>query len=197
MDRMRPFARRHAACRPLPSLLLLAVIAALARPAAPEGLPADLAGMARRAGVVAAGEIVQVRPGTHPRYPRLGVTFVTLRVSESFKGTRSGMLTFMQIGHAGDARPPANGARYMRIPDLPQYRPGEEVLLFLYPATETGLTSPVDGHRGKLALRRDARSGATRVVGGPLSPTAKETTLSYAAARARPRAAATRDGGGR
>lgn len=164
---MVTLAKRPAHPRPA---LLLSLLLTLPLPAtAAEAPPVELAAMARRAGVVAAGQIVQVRPGAHPRSPRLGVTFVTLRVSEGFKGTRPGLFTFMQVGHAGDVLPPAGGPRFMVIPDLPTYRPGEEVLLFLYPATETGLTSPVDGRRGKRPLVRDARSGEPMLGDGVLT----------------------------
>jgi hypothetical protein len=132
--------------------------------------PVDLEAMARRAGVIIAGRVVRVCPGTHPRYPRLGVTFVTVHVAEALKGAEPGDFTFMQIGHAADALPPLGSARTFLIPDLPTYRPGEELLLFLYPATQTGLTSPVDGRRGKWPLERGSRDGTRRVAGMRLSP---------------------------
>jgi hypothetical protein len=188
----RPRALR---CSTFILCLLIAVF--VAHPVAAEGLPADPAGLARRAGVVVAGEIVQVRPGAHPRYPRLGVTFVTLRVSEAFKGARPGLLTFMQIGHAGDTLPPLGGARFMLIPDLPHYRPGEEVILFLYPTTETGLTSPVGGRRGKWPLTRDARSGELELEERVLSAGKKAEGIPYARVRTRLRAAIAATGAGR
>jgi hypothetical protein len=116
------------------------------------------------------------------------VTFVTLQVREAFKGARPGRFTFMQVGHAGDTPPPA-GPRFMLIPDLPTYRPGEEVLLFLYPATGTGLTSPVDGRQGKHPLLRDARTGETKVVEGVLTAAGAPRTLPLATMRERLRAA--------
>jgi hypothetical protein len=129
------------------------------------GQVANLRSLAQRAGTIIAGRVVQVRPGTHPAYSRVGVTFVTLRVTEAFKGAAPGDFTFMQIGHAGDTPPPAGQANFMLLPDLPTYRPGEEILLFLYPPSDAGLTSPVDGIRGKRPLRRDPATGQLQVVG--------------------------------
>jgi hypothetical protein len=131
---------------------------------------ANLRSLAQRAGTIVAARVVQVRPGTHPAYPRVGVTFVTLRVTEAFKGAAPGDFTFMQIGHAGDTPPPAGAANFLLLPDLPSYRPGEEILLFLYPPSDAGLTSPVDGLRGKFPLARDPATGQLQVVGMVLSP---------------------------
>ncbi len=154
------------------AFVLLASLSSLAfaeslpvhRPAAGSHV-ANLRVLTQYAGIIVAGRIVQVRPGTHPAYPRLGVTFVTVRVTEAFKGAAPGDFTFMQIGHAGDTTPPVGQANFFLLPDLPTYRPGEEVLLFLYPPSDAGLTSPVDGARGKLPLARDPATGQLQVVG--------------------------------
>src|SRR5207247_845444 len=130
----------------------------------------NLRSLAQRAGTIVAGRIVQVRPGTHPAYPRVGVTYVTLRVTEAFKGAAPGDFTFMQIGHAGDTLPPVGQANFFLVQDLPTYRPGEEVLLFLYPPSDAGLTSPVEGASGKWPLARDPATGRLQVVGMTLSP---------------------------
>jgi hypothetical protein len=157
-------------------LLALALLAPLSSLAFAESLPvphaaggtfsaANLRVLAQRAGIIVAGRIVQVRPGTHPAYPRVGVTRVTVRVTEAFKGAAPGDFTFMQFGHAGDTPPPAGQANFVVLPDLPTYRPGEEILLFLYPPSDAGLTSPVDGARGKWPLTRDPATGQLQVVG--------------------------------
>jgi hypothetical protein len=132
--------------------------------------PVNLRSLAQRAGTIVTGRIVQVRPGTHPAYPRVGVTYVTLRVTEAFKGAAPGDFTFMQFGHAGDTLPPVGQANFFLVQDLPAYHPGEEVLLFLYPPSDAGLTSPVDGARGKWPLARDSTTGRIQVVGLTLSP---------------------------
>jgi hypothetical protein len=77
----------------------------------------------------------------------------------------------------------------MLIPDLPTYRPGEEVLLFLYPATGTGLTSPVDGRQGKRPLLLDARTGESVVAERVLTAAGAPQTLPLATMRARLHAA--------
>jgi hypothetical protein len=149
---------------------------------------ADLHSLAQRAGTIVAGRVVQVRPGTHPAYPRVGVTLVTLRVTEAFKGAAPGDFTFMQIGHAGGTPPPVGRANFLLLPDLPPYRTGEEILLFLYPPSEAGLTSPVDGARGKWPLARNPATGQLQVVGLTLGTRRNEATgaarTAYATVRA-------------
>jgi hypothetical protein len=54
---------------------------------------------------------------------------------------------------------------YERLPGLPSYREGEEVLLFLRTPSHAGLTSPVGGTMGKLAVQRDPVTGKASVRG--------------------------------
>lgn len=115
------------------------------------------------AGTIIAGRVVEVREGRHPDYRNIVVTFVTLDVVEAFKDIGGKVqsaarprLTFMQFGNP----------RTLPIHDLPAYRPGEEVVLFLYPESQYGFTSPVAGGQGKFIIERDLKTGARRVVNG-------------------------------
>jgi len=124
-------------------------------------LPVTLKEMVASAGTIVTGRVVEVREGAHPDYRNVTVTFVTVQVEEIFKGRANDVTRheFMQFG----------GRSAMRIPELPTYRVGDEIVLFLYPESEYGFTSPVGGWQGKLALRADPQTG-DRVVTPALGP---------------------------
>jgi hypothetical protein len=159
----------------------------------------SLSQRARRAERIVVGRITAVRVGHHPRYAHLPVTQVTLQVTETWKGAAQPTLTFMQFGDASATGPRLDTSRgpvrFFRFPDLPTYRQGEEILLFLRRPSEAGLTSPVGGRAGKVLLHRDAATG-TLVVGEAalLTPErlrsgeSSEASLSLTSARARVRA---------
>lgn len=148
--------------RPMAYGLALA-IALLGLKVPAQVLEATLAELVAEAGTIVAGRVVEVRQGRHPDYRNIVVTFVTLDVAEAFKDTGGKVqpgarprLTFMQFGNP----------RTLPIHDLPLYRPGEEVVLFLYPESQYGFTSPVAGGQGKFIIERDLRTGTRRVVNG-------------------------------
>lgn len=71
----------------------------------------------------------------------LPATYVTFVVIERIKGPVGGKITIKQIG--------AGTFGALKIPGLPTYAVGEEVLLFLHPNSQYGFTSPVGLHQGK------------------------------------------------
>ena len=89
----------------------------------------------------------------------LPVNEFTFRVIESVKGPlRVGRpVTFRQLG--SDV-PHANGAAF-RLAGLPEYRVGQEMLIFLNPKSAWGLTSPVGLSQGCFAVGRDAKQERT------------------------------------
>ncbi len=119
-------------------------------------LPVSLRDMVERAGIIVSGRVVSVRQGSHPEYPHVAVTYVTVEVEESFKGLSPDrrQFTFMQFG----------GQDLTRVPELPSYHRGERIILFLYPESRYGFTSPVGGIQGKLSVRLDPRTGERRVI---------------------------------
>lgn len=120
-----------------------------ARPAAAVSRRLDLATMTQRAGTILRGRIVTLRQGRHPQYHNIGVLYVTLRVDETLKGKAGDQFTFMQFGgRAASADSEKTVSMAQTLPDLPVYRVGEEVVLFLYPASNAGFTSPVGGAQG-------------------------------------------------
>jgi len=138
-----------------------------ARPAAAIGRRLDLATMTKQAGTIVTGRIVGLREGRHPRYNHIRVLNVTVQVSEMIKGTGASQFTFMQFG--GRATAAGSGkslSMAQSLPDLPAYRVGEEVVLFLYPASHVGFTSPVGGDQGMFLVRRQQGQPTTVVSEG-------------------------------
>ncbi len=87
-------------------------------------------------------------------------TFVTLRVSQTLKGRASQQLAIKQFGGTG------LGAAGARIPGMPRYREGEEVVLFLHGESRAGFTSPVGLYQGKYQV---VRRGPRAYVRAPAS----------------------------
>ena len=123
-------------------LLLAAGVGALpARGGGPGSAPssATLEQLGRHAGFIFRGRVLSV---DRPKPARGAVTTVqvTFEVLEGIRGVRTGdHLTIREwAGLWGAGRP--------------RYRPGQEVLLFLYPRSRLGLTSPVGGDLGILPI---------------------------------------------
>jgi len=93
------------------------------------------------------------------------VSVFTFEIIEAVKG-KLHKGTRVEIRHFGNDIPNANGLA-MRIPGIPTYAVGEEVLLFLNPPSRIGLTSPVGLFQGLFRVGRDAR-GRRRIVLDPL-----------------------------
>jgi hypothetical protein len=146
--------------------LIVALYVLAPSPAGAIGRRLDLATMAESAGTIVSGRITQLRPGSHPKYPNIGVLYVTMKVNETLKGTPRQQFTFMQFtGRAMNSSKKTLAVAYT-LSDLPSYRVGEEVVLFLYPASSVGFTSPVGGPQGKFQIRRDPGEPATVISEG-------------------------------
>lgn len=112
----------------------------------------DLEKMVKSAGTIFSGRCIDVQNGVHPDYQNVNVKFVEFDILDVLEGRVGDRLKFMQFG---------NG---IEMPHAPKYRKGENVLLFLYPASQYGFTSPVGGHQGKFSIKTDAESGKPAVV---------------------------------
>lgn len=120
--------------------------------------PINLEQMAQKAGHIVSGRCTSVEVGQDPAL-RIPVTTVTLEVEHSLKGRGGRTLTFRMAG--GSSGPGA-----IRIAGgTPSFAPGEEVVLFLYPTSRAGLTSPVGLGQGKFVVRRD-KAGRSLAVNG-------------------------------
>lgn len=89
----------------------------------------------RDSGMVFSGVVTQVRRSASPD----GTTQITFRVENAMRGVRRGQIvTIKEWSGLWN-----NGERYVA---------GERVLLFLYPKSRLGLTSPVGGKLGRYAV---------------------------------------------
>ncbi|HYE74119.1 MAG TPA: hypothetical protein VEF04_12350 [Blastocatellia bacterium] len=128
------------------SLTLLFILSQFTFSTFAGGRIVNVAEMTMVAGRVVHGRVVAVRSGLHPQQPNVSVLFVKIQVIEMLKGAPAPEISFMQ--YAGGS-----------FSHLPQYRLGEEIMLFLYPESRLGLTSPVGEGQGKFVARNDVRTG--------------------------------------
>jgi hypothetical protein len=123
-------------------LLLLAGIPAKLHsetPAVAPLLPGNFRHIVRSAGVIFSGTVLTVNRVAPGSANRTGLTTITFRVENAIRGVRQGqtlqVLEWSGLWSAGE-----------------HYRTGEHVLLFLYPTSRLGLTSPVGGAQGRFAI---------------------------------------------
>lgn len=128
---------------------LLLLLPFLLLPAQANTRSINLAEMTSHAGRIVHGRIVEVREGAHPQHEGIAVTFVRVQVTEMIKGGAAREVSFMQYGNSV--------TQY--IAHMPKYSVGEEIVLFLYPESKLGLTSPVGQGQGKFVVQHDTRSG--------------------------------------
>ncbi len=134
------------------SLAAALLLAALASPAlASKVRPMTLEEMTERAGRIFSGQCTGVRV-VEQTGRGMPVTEVTFRVDRTLKGAPGGALTFRQPGGQDNA---GGTERGVGILGLPRFRPGEEVILFLYGESASGLTSPVGLGQGKFTVVTD------------------------------------------
>lgn len=145
--------------------LLAATLLVAVRAGAMDVLPLTLEDVADRAGSIVHGTVVEVAPGRDA--DGLTATWVTVAVAECVKGGVGPRLTFKQLG----ATEPLGDGSLFRVPGLPRYRAGEEVVLFLHEPSARGFTSPVGLGQG--VMRIEARHGE-RFVRSVRSPATKE-----------------------
>jgi hypothetical protein len=99
----------------------------------------ELRSMTRRSGSIFAGRVVAIQY-LRPHFSgEVATVRVTFRVERGIRGARTGRQFVLREWAAL-----WNGGQ--------RYSIGERVLLFLYPASKVGLTSPVGGERGRFRL---------------------------------------------
>ncbi len=119
------------------SFLLLPAILAVAQ-RRPGAQVDNLKQLARGSGYIFSGTVLKVQRTTAGENA-IAFTQVSFHVDQAIQGVRSGeILTIREWCGLWDS-----GERY---------RPGERVLLFLYPASKLGFTSPVGGPFGRFAV---------------------------------------------
>lgn len=112
--------------------------------------------MSRDSGIVFSGVVTQVQRSASAA----GTTQITFRVENALRGVRRGqVVTIREWSGLWN-----NGERYVT---------GERVLLFLYPKSKLGLTSPVGGKAGRYAVDSAGRV----LVGSPQTITPRPVPL--------------------
>jgi hypothetical protein len=134
-------------------VLLLSGVSALTVIATPAA-PTTMLRRMRLGEVVAAAErivvatVVDVRSGQDPE--GAPATWVTFEVSRDLRGLPTQQLRIKQFGVT---EPLADGT-LLCPPDLPRYRPGDEVVIFLRRPSSRGFTSPVGFGQGVYRIDR-------------------------------------------
>jgi hypothetical protein len=102
------------------------------------GLP-NLVLLTRHSGMIFSGTALRVEH-LNPQSPNaMASTRITFRVQSAIRGVRRGQIIQIRewdgLWNSGE-----------------RYQPGERVLIFLYPPSRLGLTSPVGGHLGRFRV---------------------------------------------
>ena len=104
--------------------------------------------LTNKAGRIVAGRCTRVEV-IHDSATGRPITAVTITIDRTLKGRQEGVITFRMTG-------PSRGAR---TAGLPAFSPGEEVVLFLYPESRSGHTSPVGLGQGKFVVQHGKDGG--------------------------------------
>jgi len=156
-------------CRRACLLWLVVVLALLACavPAQAQFLvrQVNLAELTQRAEFIVEGRVVEVRREGHPDYPNVPTLLVTLEVLDNIRGAAGERFSFrqyldeieLQTARPGEA--PVAVGKYSKH----GYAVGQELLLFLYPNSRYGLTSPIGAGQGRFRVMRD-REGRRTVL---------------------------------
>jgi len=116
------------------------------------GVIPNLPRLSRSSGYIFSGRVAKVEHLTSSRRDAVEVMRVTFQVDTAIRGVSHGQRLVIRewagLWQTGE-----------------RYRPGERVMLFLYPPSKLGLTSPVGGAMGRLRISTDGRIVVPR---GPL-----------------------------
>jgi hypothetical protein len=111
----------------------------------------NLAQLSRDSGYIFSGTVTSVVKAATLTPGQVGTMRITFRVEQAIRGVRTGQIftinEWVGLWDAGE-----------------HYRPGEQVMLFLYPPSRLGLTSPVGGSQGRFEV-----NGSGQVVLPPAS----------------------------
>ena len=140
--RVQPARFRGARLFGLLFTLLLLAVAAIGHLKASQIRSLNLAEMTERAERIFSGRCVDVRVELDPQLG-VNVTHVTFAAEHGAKGDVRGSVTIKMLGDPDG------------VAGLPVFHEGEEVVLFLYGESASGLTSPVGFGQGKFAVRQD------------------------------------------
>jgi len=115
----------------------------------------SLADLATSAGTIVRGQVIDSRVEPHPQYRNISTIRLTLRVADAIYGNTGQQITYRMFLASGNFAAPRNTTKY---------RAGDELILFMYPESQYGLTSPVGGDQGRFQVLRTG--GKAKVVNG-------------------------------
>lgn len=144
-------------------------------------LPRNLEQLTASAADIVRGTVLSARVEKHPELPNLDTVVVTLRLSDTLKGSARTTFTFRQ--YIWDIRDRKDAAGYFK---------GSEYVLLLNASSRYGLTSPAGMEQGRFRVLRNSEgrqvavngrgnTSLMRGVGGSLAE--KGTPLSPASSR--------------
>jgi hypothetical protein len=144
--------------RPVLLLLALSVTALIPDYGRSQSTDLALEQLATRSGVIAAGRVTDIRSEWNADRTRI-FTHVTLAVDTYLKGTTTGNTLEVVVpgGEVDDV-----GERYSHVPRFSQ----EEVVVVFAQADIHGTLRVTGGERGKISVRRDARTDRMMVGQG-------------------------------
>lgn len=134
-------------------------------------LPLDLSQMSRQAGKIFVARCHGVETDLDEN--KIPSTFVRLAILNGIKGVETGdEILVKQFGDFREVPPILEGESAiisMKTMSLASgsYRPGSEYLLFLYPESSLGFTSPVGAGQGRFEVSEGASAGL-KMVANPL-----------------------------
>ena len=135
-------------------LLLLSLASAVFAQHGAQTSPAALDQLVGSSATILRGHVVSAVAEPHPQFANLQTVLVTISVSKVLKGQAPSIYTFRQF--VWDPRDAA---------DTAGYRKAGELLLFLNPVSQYGLTSPVGLDQGRFRVIRDTKGRGFAVNG--------------------------------
>lgn len=118
--------------------------------------PVSLSSAVSHAARIVHGRVQAVESGRdEAQFPS---TWITLDVIDGLKGTSGSRIVFKQPGVAQ----PLSDGTIARIPGMPTYAVGAEVVLFLHPESAAGFTSPVGLGQGVYWVERGGGGAKVR-----------------------------------
>ena len=127
-------------------------------------LPLSLDQLTRQAGQIFVGRCQDVETSLDEQ--GMPSTSVRFRVEQGLKGAESGATLLVKLYgiaraplHVGEGESSIVSPKTMTL-SAGGYRPGAEYLLFLYPESELGFTSPVGAGQGRFEISKDTSTAA-------------------------------------
>lgn len=138
------------------SLILAALMFAMPAAAQRSALtvPRNLDQLTDRASDVVRGTVVSAHVEKHPELSNLDTVVVTLRLTDTLKGSAQGTFTFRQF--IWDVRDRQDAAGY---------RKGQDLLLLMIAPSRYGLSSPAGLEQGRFRIERDRRGREVAING--------------------------------